>query len=228
MNDPALGGRVVLVTGASGNLGRATAMAFRAAGARLALVGRDLDSLEKSFADQGGAAASDLQLFAADLSDAAATAAMALDVVARLGAIDAVAHTAGAFRGGHRLVDTPIETLDAMLRLNLHTAFAVASATLPVMLERGRGSLTFVAARAGLHGRPELAAYCAAKSGVIRLVESLAEESSGSGVRVNCLLPDAIAPPGGGPGTPPEAIADVLVYLASDAARAITGAAIPV
>jgi NAD(P)-dependent dehydrogenase (short-subunit alcohol dehydrogenase family) len=220
--------RVVVVTGASGNLGRAAAMAFRAAGARLALVGRELDSLGESFADLAGGPGPELQLFAADLVDATATAAMARDVVARLGSIDAVAHTAGAFRGGQRVVETPIETLDAMLRLNLYTAFAVARATLPVMLERGRGSLTFVAAHAGLHGRPGLAAYCAAKSGVIRLMESLAEESSGTGVRVNCLLPDAIAPPGGGAGTPADAIADALVYLASDAARAITGAAIPV
>jgi NAD(P)-dependent dehydrogenase (short-subunit alcohol dehydrogenase family) len=184
--------------------------------------------LERSFADQGVADARDLQLFAADLSDAAATAAVARDVVARLGTIDAVAHTAGGFRGGQRVVDTPVEALDLMLRLNLYTAFAVARATLPVMLERGRGSLTLVAARAGLAGRAELAAYGAAKSGVLRLMESLAEETTGTGVRVNCLLPDAIAPPGGGPGTPPAAIAEVLVYLASDAARAITGAAIPV
>jgi NAD(P)-dependent dehydrogenase (short-subunit alcohol dehydrogenase family) len=149
-------------------------------------------------------------------------------VLARFGAIDAVAHTAGAFGGGQPWIATPIETLDAMLRANLYSAFAVAHALLPSMVERKRGSLTFVAARAALHGRPGLAAYCAAKSGVVRLTESLAEETAGTGVRVNCVLPDAIAAPGGGAGTPPEAIADVIVHLATDAARAITGAAIPV
>jgi len=223
-----LDGRVVVVTGASGNLGHATVRAFARAGARLALVGRDLEALRRSASDLAGVAAATVECFAADLADAAATEALARDVVARLGAIDAVAHTAGAFRGGQPVVETAIDTLDAMRRANLYAPFHVARAALPAMLERGGGSLTFVAALAGLRGRPGLAAYCAAKSGVLRLMESLAEETRGTGVRVNCLLPDAIAPPGGGPGTPPEAIADVMVYLATDAARAITGAAIPV
>jgi NAD(P)-dependent dehydrogenase (short-subunit alcohol dehydrogenase family) len=223
-----LTGRVVVVTGATGNLGGATARAFARAGARLALVGRDLESLRATAAGHAAANGVEVEAFAADLSDATATLALARDVVARFGAIDSVAHTAGAFRGGQSVVETPVETLDAMLRANLYGPFLVARAMLPPMLERKSGSLTFVAARAGLGGRPGLAAYCAAKSGVIRLVESLAAETAGTGVRVNCLLPDAIAPPGGGTGTTAEAIADVLVALACDSARAITGAAIPV
>jgi NAD(P)-dependent dehydrogenase (short-subunit alcohol dehydrogenase family) len=223
-----LEGRVVVVTGASGNLGSATARSFARAGARVALVGRDLESVRAAAAELAATTGVEIDSFAADLADSTATESLVREVMARFGAIDAVAHTAGAFRGGRTVADSPVDTLDAMLRSNLCTAFAVAHAALPVMLERGRGSLTFVAARAGLTGRPGLAAYCAAKSGVIRLMESLAGETAGSGVRVNCLLPDAIAPPGGGSGTPPEAIADVLVYLAGDAARAITGAAIPV
>jgi NAD(P)-dependent dehydrogenase (short-subunit alcohol dehydrogenase family) len=226
-----LDGRVALVTGASGNLGRATAQALARAGARLALVGRDADSLRASAAGLARAAATtgvEVEAYAADLADAVAVERMAREVVARFGAIDAVAHTAGAFRGGQPLVEAPIETLDAMLAANLYPPFTVARAVLPGMLERGRGSLVFVAALAGLSGRPGLAAYCAAKSGVIRLVESLAEETRGRGVRVNCLLPDAIAAPGGGAGTPPDAIAEVIAFLASDAAGAITGAAIRV
>ena len=223
-----LQGRVVVVTGASGNLGSATARAFARAGARLALTGRDLESMRGQAAEVAAATGAEVEPFVADLGDAVATAALASAVIEHFGAIDAVAHTAGAFRGGQSVVDAPIETLDAMLRANLYGPFAVARAMLPPMIARGRGSVTFIAARAALQGRPGLAAYCAAKSGVIRLVESLAAETAGTGVRVNCLLPDAIAPPGGGPGTAPEDIAAVLVALAADEARAITGAAIPV
>jgi NAD(P)-dependent dehydrogenase (short-subunit alcohol dehydrogenase family) len=223
-----LQGRVAVVTGATGNLGSATARALARAGARLALVGRDLDSLRASGAELATATGAEVESFAADLADAEATLALARDVMARFGAVDAVAHTAGAFRGGQSLIDAPVDTLDAMLRANLYAPYLVAHAMLPPMLAQGRGSLTFIAARAGLQGRAGLAAYCAAKSGVIRLVESLAAETAGTGVRVNCLLPDAIAPPGGGPGTPAEAIADVLVALAADSARAVSGAAIPV
>jgi len=223
-----LEGRVVVITGAAGNLGSATARAFARAGARLALAGRGLDSLRAPAADLAAATGAEVEPFAADLGDVAATAALASAVMSRFGAIDAVAHTAGAFRGGPPLVDTPIDLLDAMMRANFQGPWNVARAMLPSMIARGLGSLTFIAARAGLQGRPGLAAYCAAKSGVIRLVESLAAETAGTGVRVNCLLPDAISPPGGGPGTPAEDIAAVLVVLASDASRAITGAAIPV
>jgi len=228
-----LDGRLVLVTGASGNLGRAVAHAFGHAGARLALVGRDLEGLRPIAGDLVaalGETASDPppQLFAADLADLGAVDRLARDVEARCGPIDAVAHTAGAFSGGQPLVETAVETLDRMLRENLYSAFAIAHAILPAMLERGRGSLTLVAALAGLRGRPGLAAYCAAKSGVLRLMESLAEETRARGVRVNGVLPDAIAPTPGAVGTAPQAIADVMVFLASDAASAITGAAIPV
>ena len=233
-----LHGRVVLVTGASGNLGRVTAHALRSAGAALALVGRDLGSLAEAFAEPAAAPAPAregqasappaMHFFTADLSDLDATAAMVDEVMRSCGRLDAVVHTAGVFRGGTPLHQTSIETLDVLLRGNLYSSFAIAHAVLPPMLERGRGSIALVAAQAGQRGRAGLAAYCAAKSGVIRLVESLAEELRGTGVRANCVLPEAIAPPGGGAGTPAAIIADTLAYLASDASSAVSGAAIPV
>ena len=225
--DQRLEDRVVLITGAGGNLGRATVAACRDAGARLVLVDREHAALAAAVAPL---AIEDPVLLATDLADPAATRASFAEALALRGRIDAVLHLAGGFLGVSKLHETSDETWRALLDMNLNSTFSVASAALPSMLERGRGTLTFIAARAGLRGPAGLAAYSASQSGDLRLTESLAEELQGTSVRVNCLLPVAIAPAGssGSDGTPADAIADVLVFLASDAARAIHGAAIAV
>ncbi len=211
-------GRVVLITGAAGNLGRATTRAFAAAGARLALVGRIPDTL-REVAESAGAR--DAALLAADLTRALAVEEMAETAVARLGSIDVVAHLAGGFRSGTPLWQTPDETFDIMLGLNLRAFVNTARAVVPHMLRRGRGALVCVAAQAGERGEPGLAAYSASKGAAIRAVESLAAELLGMGVRANCVLPASIESDAHA-----AAIADLIVFLASDSARAVSGASL--
>jgi NAD(P)-dependent dehydrogenase (short-subunit alcohol dehydrogenase family) len=220
--------KVVLITGAGGNLGRATVAACHGAGARLVLVDRNQEGLSERLRELG--LGENALLLPADLSDAGATSATFDQARARWGRLDAVFHLAGGFLGVKPLHETTdreyLETLD----LNLHPAFAVARAALPAMVEQKSGVIVFIGAGAGLRAPGGLAAYSAAKSGVLRLTESLAEDLRGTGVRVNALLPSAIAPAGssGTEGTPADAIADVLVFLATDAARAVHGALIAV
>lgn len=229
-------GRTALVTGAGGNLGNATAHAFEAAGARLILVERDADKLRGMFPHS--ASTPDRFLFlAADLTDGDSVANMISQVIDHFGQIDIVANTVGGYRAGTPVHETPLETWEFMLTLNARTAFLIGQAVIPYMLKRGYGKIINVAARGGLDGAAKQAAYSASKSAVIRLTESMAAELKHSGINVNCVLPGTIDTPQNRAAMPkadhdrwvvPDAIADVIVFLASDAARAINGAAIPV
>jgi NAD(P)-dependent dehydrogenase (short-subunit alcohol dehydrogenase family) len=124
-----------------------------------------------------------------------------------------------------------------MFSINLHTALNSCRAVVPHLLRQGGGRIVNVAARAALAGVPTLAAYCASKSALVRLSESLAAELKDQGITVNCVLPGTIDTPQNRRDMPgadfskwvaPEAIADVILFLASDAARAVSGASIPV
>jgi NAD(P)-dependent dehydrogenase (short-subunit alcohol dehydrogenase family) len=227
---------VVMVTGAAGNLGSAVARAFRAAGARLVLVDRAPDRLPVLFPDL--ADSSDHYLATAvDLTDADAAKGVVEETLRRLGRIDVLVHTVGGYRGGQPVHETDLETWQALFDLNVRTALTVTRAVVPAMVAQGAGRIIYVAARAGLEGGKNMAAYSAAKSALIRLTESLAAELRGTGVTVNCVLPSTIDTPQNRAAMPkadparwvkPEAIADVILFLASDAARAVHGAAIPV
>jgi NAD(P)-dependent dehydrogenase (short-subunit alcohol dehydrogenase family) len=143
----------------------------------------------------------------------------------------------GGYRGGTLLHETPLETWDFMLNLNVQTALIASQVIIPHMLERGYGKIVHVAARAGMSGSAKMAFYSAAKSALIRLVESMGAELKHKGINVNCVLPGTIDTPQNREERPdadytrwvaPEDIANVIVFLASDEARAINGAAIPV
>jgi NAD(P)-dependent dehydrogenase (short-subunit alcohol dehydrogenase family) len=226
-------GQVVLITGAAGNLGRATASAFAAAGARLVLVDLDARALEAALG-----AESDTQLsIAADLgSDIAVTAAVT-KAVARFGRIDVLCNIAGGFRMGPPLHETPDELWRQMIELNVGSVMRTARAVVPHMLAAGGGRIVNVAAMGGTRGGALMAAYSAAKGAVIRLTESMAAELREQGVNVNCILPSIIDTPANRAAMPgaefgkwvaPAALADVILFLASDQARAIHGAALPV
>jgi len=228
--------RVVMVTGAAGNLGRAVAGAFQAAGARLALVDRAADRLPRLYPEL--VASPDHYLATSvDLTDAAAVAAMVAETILRFGRVDVLVNVAGGWRGGQAVHETDLDTWSFLFDLNVRTAVIASRAVVPHMLAQGGGRIVNVAAKAGLEGAVRNAAYSAAKSAVLRLTESMAAELKTQGINVNCVLPGTIdteqnrqAMPKADPSrwVEPEAIADVILFLASDAARAVQGAAIPV
>ncbi|MGB9890367.1 MAG: SDR family oxidoreductase, partial [Anaerolineae bacterium] len=170
-------------------------------------------------------------------TDDAAARGVVEEALRRLGRIDVLVHTVGGYRGGQPVHETPLETWQALFDLNVRTALTVTRAVVPVMVAQGAGRIVYVAAKAALEGGKNTAAYSAAKSALVRLTESLAAELRGTGVTVNCVLPSTIDTPQNRAAMPkadparwvkPEAIADVILFLASDAARAVHGAAIPV
>jgi NAD(P)-dependent dehydrogenase (short-subunit alcohol dehydrogenase family) len=229
-------GQVVMVTGAAGNLGSAVARAFQAAGARLVLVDRAPDRLQGLFPDWVDSPDHYLAT-SVDLTDAGAVEAMVAEAVKRFGRIDVLVNTAGGFRGGTPVHETTLETWDFMLDLNLRTMLVAGRAVVPHMLQQGRGKVVNVATRAALQGSGNLAPYSASKSAVVRVTESMAAELKNQGINVNCVLPSTIDTEQNRQAMPkanfdrwvkPEAIADVILFLASDAARAVQGAAIPV
>ena len=157
--------------------------------------------------------------------------------MARFGRIDVLVHTVGGYTGGSPLYETSLESWDRMINLNARTAFLICQAVIPQMLAAGGGKIVTVAAGAGREGRAKLSAYSAAKGAVIRLTESMAAELRQRGINVNCILPGTIDTPENRQAMPnadssrwvaPASLADVVLFLASDAARDVHGAALPV
>jgi NAD(P)-dependent dehydrogenase (short-subunit alcohol dehydrogenase family) len=228
--------QVVLVTGASGNLGSAVARGFQAAGAQLVLADRAADRLPDLFPDLA-ASPQHMLCGAVDAIDPDSVQHWVDAAIARFGRLDVLANTIGGYRAGTPTHETSLETWDFMMNLNARTAFIISRAVLPQMLRQGRGRIVHTAARAALAGTANHSAYNASKSVVMRLVESMAAEYKHLRVTVNCVLPGTIVTPQNradmpnadwSKWVPPAAIADAFVFLASDAASYITGAALPV
>jgi NAD(P)-dependent dehydrogenase (short-subunit alcohol dehydrogenase family) len=228
--------RVIAVTGAAGNLGVAVAKAFHKAGARLALVDRTPDRLTALFPELSN---STDHLFAppTDVTDPASVASAFGGIAGQFGQIDALINTAGGYRAGSPLHKTSIEDWDFMLNLNARSVFLTCQAVIPQMLRQNSGRIINIASRAALGGDAYHAAYSVSKTAVVRLTESMAAELKDYGVNVNCVMPGMIDTPQNRAAIPdadftrwvaPEAISDVILFLASDGARAINGAAIPV
>jgi NAD(P)-dependent dehydrogenase (short-subunit alcohol dehydrogenase family) len=225
-------GRTVLVTGAAGNLGRAVAAAFFRRGGNLVLAARTRSQLENAYTRD------ERRLFVcADLLDFAQVEAAGRAAIERYGRIDVLCNIAGAFRMGPPVHETPDELWQAMLDLNARSVINTVRAVVPGMIAAGAGKIVNVGAAAALSGKANMGPYCAAKSAVIRLTESMAAELRSKGINVNCVLPGIIDTPENRAAMPgadaslwvaPEALAEAIVFLASEAARAIHGASIPV
>lgn len=226
-------GQTITITGAAGNLGQAVAAAFAAAGANLVL----LDLNEDALAKIATAGTGDVLRQRVDLSDAGSISAATGAAIARFGKIDALCNLAGGFQMGEKVHEIPADKWDFMMELNAGSVLRMSHAVVPHMLKAGGGRIVNIGAYSALSGKAEMGAYVAAKSAVIRLTESMAAELRGHNINVNCVLPSIIDTPQNRAAMPkadprrwvaPEALADVLLFLCSPAARAIHGAAIPV
>jgi gluconate 5-dehydrogenase/3-oxoacyl-[acyl-carrier protein] reductase len=236
-----LDGRTALVTGASRGIGAATARALDAAGARVAIVGRDTDALATVAKDLH-----DPVVIVADLADPAAPAAVAAQADDQLSPIDVLVNNA-ATAARLPAVETDAALVDHLMAVNVRAPLLLIAALVPAMVERGRGSIINLSSVSGLVGTPRRAAYAASKGALDAATRSLAMELGPQGIRVNAVAPGVVDTalwaknkviPGVVEGieaqTPlrrwatPEDIADVVVFLATDAARFVTGETISV
>ena len=227
--------RVVLVTGPTGGLGAAVVRAFADEGARLVLTSRKCEELE-ALASELILDADRALLVPADVTNVEQVQALVQAAHARFGAIDAAIHVSGGYRAGTSVPDTDLEAWNFMLNLNLTSAFIVARAVLPGMLERRSGKLVFISSRADSQPAANQAAYAVSKGALEVFVRNLAEETRAHGVNVNAVSPSIIDTPTNRKGIPhadfsawvqPESLAGVIRFLASDAARDIHGAIVP-
>lgn len=227
--------KVVVVTGAAGNLGRAVAQGFAAAGARLALLDVNQEGIEAIIKDLPKG--TDAKSFSVNLLEAQSVNETVASIVDAFGRIDVLANIAGGFKMGPCIQDTEDSDWDLMINLNARSVFYTCRATIPNMLDNGGGRIVNVAARAALDGKGRMGPYCASKAAVKTLTESLAAENKFDNITVNCILPGTIDTPQNrndmpdadhDKWVPPAALADVVLFLASDGARCVTGAAVPV
>jgi NAD(P)-dependent dehydrogenase (short-subunit alcohol dehydrogenase family) len=228
--------RVVIVTGSVGNLGLATAHICQAAGARTVLVDRSEDRLRDAYPELVDSA-DHLLAGGVDLTAPESLKRMVEAACDRFGRIDALVNTVGGYRGGKPAHETDLADWDFLFGVNLRTTLLCCRAVTPQMLRQGGGKIVNVASRDGLHGSAGYSAYSASKSAVLRLTEAMAEELKNSNINVNCILPGTIDTPQNRHAIPnadyskwvePEAIAEVILFLISDAARALHGVALPI
>lgn len=221
-------GRVVLVTGARGNLGAAVAAELSARGARL--VCADAAPLE-------AASSSDtLALGGLDLSQVSVAQQLVAAGLERFGRIDALVNTIGGFRMAE-VGEGALADWDFLFTLNARIALVLSAAVIPAMAQRKYGRIVHVAAGAGQRAGAGIGVYSAAKASVLRIAEAIAEEQRDNGIACNCIMPSTIDTPQNRAAMPdedhsrwvtPQAIARVAAFLASADAGAVTGVAIPV
>ena len=229
-------GKVVLVAGGTGGLGNAVSLAFLQEGAKVVVTYRK----EGEFAElkkAAGSKADALEGATVDVTDEGAVNGLVADIVSRHGRVDALVNAVGGYAGGVKLWEMETKVFDTMLALNLRSGYALARGVLPAMLKQGHGSIVNVAAKAAVDHGAGAGAYAASKAAAVAMMDSLAGDLKGSGVRVNSILPSIIDTAVNRQAMPkadfaawpkPEEIARVILFLCSDAASVVQGAAIPV
>ena len=228
--------KVVLVAGGTGGLGRAVSLVFLKEGAKLIVTYRK----DQEFGDlrnASGANASRLTGRNVDVTDESAVGQLMEEISAKHGRLDVLVNTVGGYAGSMKLWEIDAKVLDQMLALNLRSGFVLSRAAVKVMLKQGKGAIVNVASKAGVDHGAGQAAYAASKAAAIAMMDSLAADLRGSGVRVTSVLPSIIDTEPNRKAMPsadftkwpkPEEIARVILFLCSDDASIIHGADIPV
>ncbi len=220
-----LDGKIVVITGAMGALGQTVTSVFSKTGATLVAVDRQVPK------ELPG----EILGLTADVTDAADAQHLMETVIQKAGRIDCLINLVGGFAMG-RVTETDRSLWDKMLTMNLTSAFLVSRAAVPHMVEQRGGRIIHIAARAALDSLPGAAAYLVAKPALLSLIRILALELAGSGVSVNAVMPTTIDTPANRQSMPTadfgkwvrrEAIAELLVFVASDEAAAVNGSLIP-
>lgn len=229
-------GKVVLITGGTGGLGRAVSLAFLEEGATVVVTYRtakELDDLKAA----AGASGTSLSGLAVDVTDETAVRSLVGRILGDQRRLDVLVNTVGGYAGGIPLWELETKTFNQMLDLNLRAGYTLARAVVPVMLKQKSGAIVNVAAKAAIDHGAGASAYAASKAGALALMDSLAAEVKGTGVRVNSILPSIIDTEANRKAMPnadfakwpkPADIARVILFLCSDEAKVVQGAAIPV
>src|SRR5215467_357108 len=227
---------VVLVAGGTGGLGRAVTSAFLEEGATVAVTYRNLPEWEK-FKSAASANASRLEGHEVDVTDEAAVRQLVEKTLSKHSRLDAMVNTIGGYAGGLKLWEMETKVFEQMLNLNLRSGYALSRAVVPAMLKQGRGSIVNISAKAALDHAAGASAYAASKAASVAMMDSLAADLKGTGVRVNTILPSIIDTEANRKAMPkadfskwpkPQDIARVILFLCSDDAKVIHGASIPV
>jgi NAD(P)-dependent dehydrogenase (short-subunit alcohol dehydrogenase family) len=231
-----LTGKIALVAGGTGGLGRAVSLAFLREGAELVVTYRN----DQEFGDLKSAAGENARSLAGrrvDVTDEAAVEQLIAGITGEYKRLDVLVNAVGGYAGGMKLWEMDTKVLDQMLALNLRSGYLLSRASAKAMLQQGSGVIVNVASKAALDHGPSLAAYAASKAAAVAMMDSLAADLKGSGVRVNSILPSIIDTEANRKAMPgadftkwpkPEEIARVIVFLCTDDAKVIHGAAIPV
>lgn len=227
-------GKVILVAGGTGGLGRAVSLAFLGKGARVVTPyfnALEFESL-KVAAGSGNLTGESL-----DVTNEAAVGQAVNRLAAQHGRLDALVNAVGGYAGGAKLWEADAKDMDRMLSLNLRAGFVLSRAVVPMMLKQRHGAIVNIAAKAALDPPGGAAAYAASKAAALAMLESLAADLKGTGVRANTVLPSIIDTEANRQSMPdadyskwpkPEDIAKVILFLCSDDAKVVHGAAIPV
>ncbi len=229
-------GKVALVAGGTGGLGRAASMAFLDELARVVVTYRREEEFV-GLKQAAGTRVASLEGHQVDVTDESAVRQLTESVFTNHRRLDVLVNAVGAYAGGTPLWDLDSKVFDQMLALNLRAGYVLSRAVLPVMLKQGSGAVVNVASRAAIDHAGGVAAYAASKAAAVAMIDSLAIDLRGTGVRANSILPSIIDTDANRRAMPnsdftkwpkPDNIARVILFLCSDDAILINGAAVPV